>query len=199
MTSNAYKRKKQPELVRRAILDEALRIAAQSGLAEVTIQAVGEAAGVSKGGVFHHFANKRALLEAMSADLLQRLDAEIEDCLRDDAGHGRFTRAYVRTLMTGANFGLGSQFDAIGLAAMMDEQMAQGWQEWFLARLEQHRDTDSDPMLEIVRLAADGAWLANPGGARSQENVAALEARLLAMTWRRSSPPGRGRGGPQDR
>ena len=39
-TQNAHKRKKQPELIRRALLDEAARITLEQGLSKVTFQSV---------------------------------------------------------------------------------------------------------------------------------------------------------------
>ena len=58
---NPYKRKKQPEVVRRALLDQAARITLEQGLSKVTFQAVADAAGVTKGGLMHPFATKNAL------------------------------------------------------------------------------------------------------------------------------------------
>ena len=59
MMVNAHHRKKQPEQVRRTLLDCAARIAAEQGIANVTVQAVAEAAGVTKGGLFHHFPEQK--------------------------------------------------------------------------------------------------------------------------------------------
>jgi AcrR family transcriptional regulator len=70
MTDNAYSRKKQPEQVRRALLDCAAQLAVENGLSAVTLQAVAEAAGVTKGGLLHHFASKQILIEAVFANLL---------------------------------------------------------------------------------------------------------------------------------
>ncbi|MBP8939478.1 MAG: helix-turn-helix transcriptional regulator, partial [Agrobacterium sp.] len=61
--TNAHERKKQPEIVRRSLLDCAAKLAADQGVAALSIQAVADAAGVTKGGLFHHFASKQALLE----------------------------------------------------------------------------------------------------------------------------------------
>ncbi len=47
--ATAYNRKKQPELVRRTLLDCAAKLALEQGLAAVTVQAVSHAAGVTKG------------------------------------------------------------------------------------------------------------------------------------------------------
>ena len=76
MTS-AYHRKKQPELVRRNLIEQAIRLMAEEGLHAVTVQAVSDAAGVSKGGFMHHFSSKHALVEAAFAELLAALDADL--------------------------------------------------------------------------------------------------------------------------
>jgi AcrR family transcriptional regulator len=76
-TLSAHHRKKQPEQVRRALLDCAAQIAAEQGAAAITIQAVAERAGVTKGGLLHHFDSKQALLAAVFSDLLEQMDREI--------------------------------------------------------------------------------------------------------------------------
>ncbi len=182
MIATAYHRKKQPEVIRRAILDAAARIAAQEGLASVTIQAVAVAVGVTKGGVFHHFASKQMLLQAMLEDMLDRLDAEIDNVLTTDSGYGCFTRAYVLTTTVGETFGIGSPFDTISMALIADKAMSDAWQGWMDGRLIRHRDTDSDPALEVVRFAADGAWLAHLGSGARGTDFTALKDRLVAMT-----------------
>ncbi|NEU35488.1 TetR/AcrR family transcriptional regulator, partial [bacterium LRH843] len=51
----ASPRKKAPEQVRQSILQHAICLAAEKGVTGVSIQAVADLVGVSKGGVFHHF------------------------------------------------------------------------------------------------------------------------------------------------
>ena len=95
--STAYHRKKQPEQVRQAILDTACHLAAHEGLGKVSIQALADAVGVTKGGVFHHFPNKKALVHAVFQHLVGELDRDINDRLaEEDGSYGSFTRAYVR-------------------------------------------------------------------------------------------------------
>jgi DNA-binding transcriptional regulator YbjK len=59
--ANPYHRQKQPEAVRRALLEQAARLAVEQGVAAVTVQAIADAAGVTKGGLTHHFPSKQAL------------------------------------------------------------------------------------------------------------------------------------------
>src|SRR3546814_4580542 len=101
--SLSHQRKKQPELVRRSLIDCAARIVAEAGVGGATIQAVADAAGVTKGGLLHHFPSKQILIEALFADLLEQLDAQLDAQLEgeiegDARSYGRFTRASVRAM-----------------------------------------------------------------------------------------------------
>ena len=94
--SSAHERKKQPEVVRRALIDCAATLAMERGLQAVTVQAVAAAAGVTKGGLFHHFATKEKLIEAVFDAQLDIFGAAVEEALQDDhSSYGCFTRAYV--------------------------------------------------------------------------------------------------------
>lgn len=184
MTS-AHTRKKQPDLVRRTLLDCAAKLAVEHGTAAVTIQAVAAAAGVTKGGLFHHFPNKRALIEAVILDLLEQFSAEIDARMAEDAvPYGRFTRAYVDVTFGTEGFGINSPMAAMALSMMADPLMARSWSEWLTERLGRHKHTDSAPMLDIVRLAADGAWTAHITGVGGPPFTAPdeLRLRLLALT-----------------
>lgn len=181
---NAHTRKKQPEHVRRALLDHVARIALEHGMAGVTVQAVAAAAGVTKGGLFHHFPSKKALIEGMFADLLERLDAEIDATIaRDPEPRGSFTRAYVDSVFVSRAFGLDSSWMALSVAMIVDPGLRDLWSAWMTARLRRHRDTDADPTLEIVRLAADGAWLkASTWDGGEPLDGPAIHERLLALS-----------------
>ena len=103
---NAYQRKKQPEAVRRALLDQAARLAVEEGMAAVTVQAVSDAAGVTKGGFIHHFPSKQALIDAVFEELLDTLSDDLDRRLAaDPQPYGSFTRAYVESVL---ELGLGA-------------------------------------------------------------------------------------------
>ncbi|WP_210529938.1 TetR/AcrR family transcriptional regulator [Rubellimicrobium arenae] len=188
MASPAYARKKQPEAVRRALLDAAARIAVEQGAPGITVQAVAEAAGVTKGGLFHHFPNKQALIEAMFADVLEQLDREIDAHMAQDQDpHGPFSRAYVETLLVGERFGVGSPFDALSVAVLAEPSLGDLWATWLRDRLVRHQDTDADPMLEVVRLATDGAWLNHVIQRTERPRLEGLREQLLNLT-RQAAP-----------
>src|SRR3546814_17071352 len=57
---------------------------------------VADSAKVTKGGLFHHFPNKQALVEGVLADQFEKLDAVLDDIIAADRlPYGRFTSAYV--------------------------------------------------------------------------------------------------------
>lgn len=61
------------------ILEAAEALIRREGAARLTIDAVAAEAGLSKGGVMHHFASKDALIAAMVRHQLGRMDAEITE------------------------------------------------------------------------------------------------------------------------
>ena len=182
MASKAYRRKKDPEQVRRALLDCAERIAVQEGLAGVTIQAIADAAGVTKGGLFHHFPSKQALWEGIFMDMLEALDTEIEAHMAQDRhAYGRFTRAYVAAILSEVGLGVRSPRAVLSVAIAGEKSLDALWAGWLAARLKRYQETDGDPMHEIVRFAADGAWMAYLG-AQEVPDLEALRDRLFALT-----------------
>ena len=68
------------------ILGAAERLFAERGFDSVSISDVAREAGVCKANVFHHFAGKQALYEAVLAGSCARLGDEMERMLAADAG-----------------------------------------------------------------------------------------------------------------
>lgn len=186
--SSAFHRKKQPNFVLRRLLDCAVRIALEHGPTGLTIEAVTDAAGVTKSFLYYHFPTKQALVEGVFETLTERLDADIDAAMaRDPAPHGRFTRAYVEAVFPDPTSGSESQAAALYLSGLADPDVRRQHAAWMVRRLERHRATDSAPTLEVVRLAADGAWHACLLHASDGPlpDLAALRGRLRVM-----APPG---------
>ena len=160
--TNAYMRHKQPQQVRAALIEQAAACAIRQGLASLTLQQVAEAAGVTKGGLLHHFPSKQTLIEAVFEDLLGRLDDEIDRLMREDSvENGRFTRAYIDAFFQVTREGGKSPWAALSISCMTDARLRTLWSEWMRERLERHAATDGAPHLALARYAADGIWLAN--------------------------------------
>lgn len=183
--TTAHHRKKQPELIRRTLLDCAAKLALEQGLGAVTVQAVAAAAGVTKGGLFHHFPNKQALILGVFADLLDKVGTGIDAAMAQDPdARGSFSRAYVDATFSDPVLPTGSQWATLHISILAEPSLRRQWADWLADRLERHRGTDDGPILEMVRLAADGAWLAclfrEDGG--PIPDIPALRERLFAMT-----------------
>ncbi|EJC73462.1 TetR/AcrR family transcriptional regulator [Rhizobium hidalgonense] len=177
MIDSPRNRKKQPDVVRQALLDCATKLALKHGLSAVSLQAVATAAGVTKGGLFHHFPNKQALIEAVFDGMMENLDREIDEELeKDEGGHGTFTRAYVRTLFADRAQN-NSPWSAQTMTVLADPYSKSLWHRWMNDRLVKHSATDTGTRLEIVRLAADGAWLAHV--LRPDDHAGSDDASLL--------------------
>ena len=183
----AHHRKKEPDVVRQRLLDCAAQIVVDRGLASLTVQAVADAAGVTKGGLLHHFASKQMLTEALFNELLRALDADIDALMASDSvSHGRFTRAYVRSTLQ-ADPTRPNPWVALSISTLMEPAMRRLWGAWYLARLNRHSATDGGASLQFVRYAADGVWLADmmaPDGEAPIDRDA-LAAQMIAMTRKR--------------
>ncbi|MBV9657366.1 MAG: helix-turn-helix transcriptional regulator [Verrucomicrobia bacterium] len=81
---------------RDALLAAAEAVVLKAGAAHLTLDAVAEKAGVSKGGLLYHFPNKAALLEAMVARQIARCETA-ENAVRDTLPEtpGKPLQAYV--------------------------------------------------------------------------------------------------------
>ncbi|MGL4310173.1 MAG: TetR/AcrR family transcriptional regulator [Paracoccaceae bacterium] len=180
--SDAHRRPKAPDQTRRALLDAAADQALAHGMAALSLPAVAEAAGVTKGALFHHFRSKQGLIEALCADLIARIDDEIDAVMAlDEGGHGTFTRAYV--ICTFAPRGGGaSPWTSLSISAVADPGLARIWADWMQARLLRHATTDSGPDLDVVRLATDGFWLSTLQATARTEPPERLFQRLLSLT-----------------
>ena len=183
-TQNAHKRKKQPELVRRALLDEAARITLEQGLSKVTFQAVADAVGVTKGGVMHHFATKDALILEVFYDSMTKFEAEVNAAMaKDPVSYGSFTRAYIDATISLGEKGQAEFNSQATLYVLMlgDRMLRERWAEWSNEQLKKYAATDNSETLCMVRLVADGIWLSDFSGIDISDKTSIRE-RLINMT-----------------
>ena len=154
----SVRRRRQPALVRRNLLEAAAALALEGGPEAVTVQAVARRGGVTKGALFHHFSDKDALLSALFDDILEAFSTAISTALEDEPAdaHGRFTRAYIRATL---DPGLAASAPLNAVLLLSPPARAR-WSDWLRILLHQHRETDQDLQLEILRHSADGLWLA---------------------------------------
>ncbi|RDD60365.1 TetR/AcrR family transcriptional regulator [Ferruginivarius sediminum] len=170
------------------ILEAAGRVVLARGVTGLTLEAVAEEAGLSKGGLLYHYGSKEALLTAMVGRLVEVTEERIDAHRQSDSAPGSWTRGYLQACLTDgipATDPTGRLAVALLAAgatdpAQLDEVRER--QEVWQARL--HEDGVDPVMANIVRLAADGLWMNDIFGipALSKDERAELLARLEALT-----------------
>ena len=155
-------RKRQPDLTQQKLLEVAGELVNEMGVAALTLDAVAKRAGVSKGGLLHHFPSKAALLAAMVEDLSGRFfDGVATRAAADPDPHGRSARAYIRTA---ADEAVSDQqrWGALSAAFLSDPLLLDGWRARLAGLRAVDQDESADPVGALVaRLAADGLWFAD--------------------------------------
>ena len=188
--TTAHHRQKNPQQLRQTLLQAAARLSVNRGIAGVTFNAVCIEAGVSKGGLQHHFATKDALIDGVFNDMLARFADDMEaDIAADPNPQGRIVRAYVRT-STRPLIAEEVELHSAALIALLSvPRLKQQWLEW-VDRIMAREIPGNDPgALHIARLAADGLWLAEISGDRITPDTdkQAVIQRLIALTQASSS------------
>lgn len=154
------KRKNNPELLRHSILIHAKNLMLQDGIANLSIQKVADAAGTSKGGLFHHFKNKEMLIASVFELFIAQVNTAIlQEIAQHEDKFGVFTRAYVNVFFTNDDIGLSSDWAGLIRAMNAESQLAALWANWLDNKLKNYAHTDSDIRLQSIRCAVDGAWL----------------------------------------
>lgn len=170
--STAHKREKNPERVRKAILNNAAQLAIEHGVQAVTIQAVADAASVTKGGVMHHFPTKKALLDALFADLADHWEAEMNRHITSRSGEvGTFTRAYVEVSIPDPTDASARTYSYLALAAIGSDETRYYLSERIHNLLERHSETDNFIELATIRFAAEGFWISQLTNMESRSHV----------------------------
>lgn len=177
--------------IRRPLLDAAAEIIATRGGSALTLEAVAEQAGVSKGGLLYHFPSKdalmRALLEHLSAEHFAAIDAEY-------ATQGRRSLAAAHlAASTTPKPQPDPLFAHISSVLFMNRELLGVWEahhrQWFDRLAKESDDFELDA---IVSLAAYALWMDESCGVEPLRP--AQRARLLRRMAQLVERPARGAG-----
>jgi AcrR family transcriptional regulator len=170
---------------RDALLDAAEALLCEQGTQALTLSAVADRAGVSKGGLLYHFHTKEALVRGLVERLVKEFDALIASY--DTGGPGAYTRAFVEAnlavVMDRDHSRLLRRWATVSAAAADPEILAE-------VREAMHRwhgrdpGDDPDPVsARIARLAAEGLWevAIHDPGLYDHAQLEELRERLLAL------------------
>lgn len=143
---------------RQQVLDAAAILVIRKGAANLTLDAVSEAAHVSKGGLLYYFDSKHALFEALVDHLAEQLQLEVEK----QAAGGSLAKAYLQVAARMGALPKDAQvFKALTLICTAHPELA--GRARARLRLSQQDALPGDASLEELhlRLIADGMWLAD--------------------------------------
>ncbi|MCX4821969.1 TetR/AcrR family transcriptional regulator [Streptomyces sp. NBC_01142] len=167
--------------MRDRLLDAVERLLVKGGVDAVRLDAVASEAGVSKGGLLHHFPSKRALVEGVVQRLVERFEAVLPG---PDAPAGSYTMAWLDASVPPESPEDGDDprnevpvalLAAAGGPEVLDvlQRHYRTWQE----RL----DADGLPpgVSSLVRMAVDGWWTARLLGLAAPRGDAHVQLRRL--------------------
>ncbi|GLW06158.1 TetR family transcriptional regulator [Microtetraspora sp. NBRC 13810] len=160
------------------LLDAAECLLTEHGTGALTLAAVAERAGVSKGGLLYHFNSKEALVRAM----IERLIADF-DRLVAQQGHDSYGKNYVAATFAAVCGGQLRRWAVVTGAAGDPALLAplrEALTRWFREGL----DAEADPMTaQVVRLACEGLWeiATHAPAVYTPEQYRDLERHLLSM------------------
>lgn len=168
---------------RTKLLDAAATVVRREGVQAMTLARVAEEAGVSKGGLLHHFGSKEELVTALLEQTLADADTGLHELTGD--GPGAFARAYLEYVRRPDEHQADAATAVFAAAAAGDGELGpaadvfEAWQRRLM------NDDGLDPAIGLLaRIVGDGLWLIDLFGlARPAEAdraaVIDLVARLL--------------------
>lgn len=140
------------------ILASASYIVENLGMDKLTLEAVANRTGISKGGLLHHFPNKEALIEGMIIEYTDQFIAELTSITSKSNEQGKWIRAYLNVIIN--DKALVSGLAAASVAAMhYNPSLLDRMQEMYRV-ITNGISNDGGDVIDstIVRLAADGLW-----------------------------------------
>lgn len=156
--------RRKAEETRRDLIDAANHIVRTQGAARLTLDAVAQHAGVSKGGLIYHFPSKEALISAQVGALMAAFEQRIAEAEAQDAdpdSRGRFLRAYVRANLNSPS----EELEIVGgLQAALSEGIRDVLQDYIddSNRIRQRAMSDGcDPITAMIVVAASDALWSN--------------------------------------
>ncbi|MEV6829208.1 TetR/AcrR family transcriptional regulator [Amycolatopsis sp. NPDC051102] len=147
-------------MLRTKVLDAAEKLILEKGTDALRVEDVAALAGVSKGGLLHHFRSKHALIEGV---LRRQVDTFEKVLPPEGAPPGAFTMAWLAAAVPESEPEAGGQRDQVSVALLSAisggdetlEILREKYTEW-----QRRLASDGlDPTVAtLVRFAADGWW-----------------------------------------
>jgi AcrR family transcriptional regulator len=179
---------KKAELTHDSILNAAQHVLQQHGVRGLTLDKVAKEAGVSKGGLIHHFPSKDDLLLAMLRCVSTLMTEQLDRLLLeepDNGQKGRFLRAYMRCNLETIEQGIPSFILNLLELASVKPDIFQSQREFFAQMQAKVENDGIDPVLAtILAGASDSLWLQVLFGILEPNHpqIRTVHNRLIQMT-----------------
>jgi AcrR family transcriptional regulator len=150
---------------RSLILAAASTVVNNSGIEKLTLDAVAAEAGVSKGGLLHHFPNKDALIQSMVSGITNDFVVDVQTrAAQDTRNQGKWSRAYLQSTVEADKNEQGMNV-ALNAALFTNRDLLEELREQYSVWQHNIENDGLDPVVSsIVRLAVDGLWLSEVFG-----------------------------------
>ncbi len=143
MSAQPGRREAEARATREALIDAALELFTERGFTGVGTEEIVARAKVTRGALYHHFADKRdlfrAVFERVEADLMERIGATLEGASDPNGLMVSGMRAFLDAC----------EEPAVKQISLTDAPAVLGWSEW--------REIDNRHGLGLTRVALDGA------------------------------------------
>lgn len=150
---------------RNLILAAASNVVKHQGIEKLTLEAVAAEAGVSKGGLLHHFPNKDALIQSMVSGITNDFITDVQNrAAQDTRDQGKWSRAYLKSTVEADKEEQGMNV-ALNAALFNNADLLEELREQYLVWQQNIENDGLEPVNStIVRLAVDGLWLSEVFG-----------------------------------
>ncbi|MBC7872051.1 MAG: TetR family transcriptional regulator [Chitinophagaceae bacterium] len=145
---------------RERLIDAAVQTIHSIGAANLTLDAVAKEAGVSKGGLLHHFPSKDALIEAVLRYFFVEFQQSVQQQYESEKNRpGRWARAYIRATFAEDPLPLELNtmlFSIMGENSILMALIREDFAYWHVRLM---NDGLSPARATIIRQAADSYWM----------------------------------------
>lgn len=154
-------KKDQLDSVNKRLIKAGFVISTECGLNTITIQSVSDEAGVTEKCFLQCFSSKYELILAMFDYFLFSVETKIEKYIDEDSDqYGRFTRAYIELSLNSAWEGMHDKRTALAALSVSDPELRTIWSSWLNKMQIKYYQTDGSDHLAMIRMTADGLWMA---------------------------------------
>lgn len=168
----------------RESLLSAARVALTRHGAQVSVEVIARVAGVSKGGLLHHFSSKNDLFLALVRQLFDAFDTDVERLRRQEPpGPGQLTRAYVRaTCREHESDEFVEHAATLSILRSVEPVMRYASERVDAWRNALDSDGLAPSLVSLIVLATDGLAVASLYGRQgTADELNALEKQLVAL------------------